>query len=287
MDDPLAPRETLALSLGGRAVAEYVWRPRLPDVMAPRPFLHPVRTMAGTCLTAVMPEDHRHHLGVSVAVPEAGGANFWGGRTFVRGRGSVLLPNHGVQRHHRWLDRSDSSLAHLLRWTGPDGTDLLRERRSIAARPVSDTAWLLDFDFELTNLTPAPLAVSSPAVNGRPGAGYGGFFWRVKRTGHPVRVIGPGGRGGEDLHGARAPWIALASALAPAWTLVFVAVGHDDRWFVRSGDYVGVGSSLAWDAPLIAGLGSGPRRRIITVVADGLLEPERIDALAARLRAAS
>ena len=64
---------------------------------APRPYLHPVHSAAGTALTETSPVDHRHHYGVSMAVPVVNGTNYWGGRTFLRDEGPTLLPNHGRQ----------------------------------------------------------------------------------------------------------------------------------------------------------------------------------------------
>jgi hypothetical protein len=279
---PLSLTATHPLRLGGRAVAEYVWRPQVPNTLSPRPFLHPVRTLAGAVVTEAMPPDHLHHLGVGLAVPDAGGVNFWGGRTYVRGEGSLPLPNHGVQRHHRWEARQDAALAQELHWIGPDGEALLRERRRIAARPVDDRAWALDFRFTLQNLTARPLAFASPATKGRTGAGYGGFFWRARRGGRDVRVLGPGLTGEDRLHGARTPWLALSADGPDPWTLVFTdPAGQGDPWFVRNGDYVGVGASLAWAEPLVAPPQSGPKRRIITVVADGALGPHEIEDLVA------
>jgi hypothetical protein len=280
MDDQLTLAQTHPLILGGQTVAEYVWRPHVPNTLSPRPFLHPVRTLAGTAVTEAMPPDHLHHLGVSLAVPDAGGANFWGGRTYVRGKGSVPLPNHGVQRHHRWEARTDALLAHELHWIGPDGETLIRERRRIAARPVNDRAWALDFRFSLQNHTPEPLVVSSPGVKGRRGAGYGGFFWRAGRGPLAVKVLGPGVSGAATLHGTSSPWLALCASGPESWTLIFIDIaGQGDPWFARAGDYLGVGACLAWSEPLTAAPGEGPRRRIITVVADGDLGPRAIEGL--------
>ncbi|MFC0526244.1 DUF6807 domain-containing protein [Phytohabitans kaempferiae] len=281
--------ETISLRLGDRPVAEYAWQPALPESMSPRPFLHPVRTLGGTEVTESMPADHLHHLGVSVAVADVGGANFWGGRTFVPGRGPVHLPNHGTQRHHRWAARDASAVHHELRWIGPAGTDLVRERRRIAALPISDRAWALDFGFELTNVTGEPLAFASPATNGRPGAGYGGFFWRARRGDRRVQVLGPDRTGERRLHGRRTPWLALTGGATEPWTLIFVSTGpahRADLWFVRSRDYAGVGSSLAWDQPLVVGSGTALRRRIITVVADGRLRSREVADIAGRVATA-
>jgi hypothetical protein len=280
--DPVTVPGTTSLTLDGRPVADYRWRPSLPASVSPRPFLHPVRTLAGTEVTELMPTDHLHHLGVSIAVADVGGVNFWGGRTFLPHRGPVHLPNHGTQRHHGWTTRTATTLTHDLRWTGPDGRDLLHERRRIRALPVSERAWALDLAFELTNVTGAPLAFASPATNGRPGAGYGGFFWRARLGDRRVAVLGPEGNGERQLHGRRTPWVALTGGNAAPWTLVFVTGGSGatpDPWFVRSRDYVGVGSALAWSQPLVVEQGAGLGRRIMTVVVDGRLRSPEVSGI--------
>nr|MDT0658593.1 PmoA family protein [Micromonospora sp. DSM 115978] len=279
----------------GTPVAEYVWAPDLPTGLAPRPYLHPVRTLRGTVVTELRPADHQHHLGASVAVPDLSGHNFWGGRTFVRASGPTDRGDHGVQRHDRWLSRSPDELVAGLSWLGRDGTVLIRERRRIAVLPAGPDRWALDMEFELANVTPSPLVFASPATNGRPGAGYGGFFWRAPRPPAGVVVFGPDRRGVRHLHGRRSRWLALAGAdgRQPAWTLLFVPVGAGpagDPWFVRTRDYAGVGSCLAWDRPLVLVSGDTVRRRIITVVADGVLATDRAarvaDEVAARVAGA-
>jgi hypothetical protein len=281
MQDQTTLSDTACLSVSGRRVADYVWQPRLPATLSPRPFVHPVRTLAGTGVTDAMPEDHPHHLGVGVAIADVGGANFWGGRTFVRSSGSLLMPNHGTQHHRDWTTRTSTALVHDLRWTGPDGTDLLHERRHIAALPIDNRAWALDFTFELTNTTAAALTFASPATNGRPGAGYGGFFWRARRGDRRIHVLGPDRAGERHLHGQRTPWLALTGNNTAPWTLIFVTVGPPaDPWFVRSRDYAGVGSALAWAQPLVVAQGARVRRRIITVVADGRLRSRQIAGIA-------
>ena len=241
-----------ALVLADRVVADYTWRPEVPLALAPRPYLHPVRTLAGLPVTELMPASHPHHLGVSVAVAEVGGANFWGGRTFMAGHGPAWLDNHGTQEHVRWLRRTPTHLSHLLRWTAIDGTTLLSERRDISCDPVDSRAWALTFDFALANVTGGDLVVRSPASHGRTGAGYGGFFWRAPRGSGSCRVATGSGEGVETVHGGRSPWLAVGCS---EWTLVFVAATtrtRSDPWFVRTRDYLGVGSALAWREPLAA-----------------------------------
>lgn len=258
------------LRAGGTPVASYVTAGELPADVSPRPYLHPVRTLNGIVITELMPEDHRHHLGVSLAVPDLAGQNFWGGRTFVRGAGPTRLDNHGAQRHLDWLDSTPGQLVERLAWLAKDGRMLIDERRTLAARTVrSADCWALTFAFRLENVSGEPVEIRSPATNGRPGAGYGGFFWRAPMG--PVRVFtAAAANGEEEVHGRPARWLAMAGE---HWTLVFVAGDERtarDPWFVRAREYPGVGSSLAWDAPLVVPAGTAVQRTIITLVADGV-----------------
>ncbi|AYN41970.1 oxidoreductase [Streptomyces dangxiongensis] len=270
--------DTLVLRAAGRPVGRYVIRPELPARLSPRPYLHPVTTLAGTAVTEVSPADHAHHLGVGVAVPDVEGHNFWGGRTFVRGRGPAELENHGVQRHTGFQLRDPDGFVEELRWAAA-GTNLLRERRTVAATGLTATAWALDFTFSLTNVTPGPVSIGSPATNGRPGAAYGGFFWRARKEEGTPSVFTAGREGETEVHGTRADWLALAGA---DWTLVFAGATEETRrdpWFVRAAEYPGVGSSLAHGERLAVAPGGTVVRRIVTVVADGRLRPDEAAAL--------
>ncbi|GIE94447.1 PmoA family protein [Paractinoplanes rishiriensis] len=269
------------LRVAGRTVAEYAWRPDLPVGLAPRPYLHPVRTMAGTTVTELMPASHRHHLGVSVAVAEVDGGNFWGGRTFLPGHGPAWLDNQGSQEHVRWLRRTETRLGHTLRWLTIDGEALLTEKRELSARPAGDDAWALEFGFELTNVSGRDLPIRSPAAHGRTGAGYGGFFWRAPSEMSACKIAAATGIGSAAVHGERSPWLSVTGI---GWTLVFIGATpatRDDRWFLRTRDYLGIGSALAWEAPLVLPPGDKLARRVVTVVADGDVPPERAAAYAA------
>lgn len=262
---------SLVLRCGGRPVGRYLHRPDLPTRLSPRPYLHPVTTLHGTPVTEERPTDHLHHLGVSVAVPDVEGHNFWGGRTFVRDQGPTDLDNHGEQRHDGWKLHDPDGFVEDLTWRA-GGTDVLRERRTVAAGELAADAWSLDFTFSLTNPGDRDLSIGSPATNGRPGAGYGGFFWRAPKEPAAPTVFTADHEGEEAVHGRNADWLALSGA---DWTLVFAGATDDTRkdpWFVRTAEYPGVGSSLAWDARLPVPAGGTVVRRVVTVVADGRLD---------------
>ncbi|MEV0390592.1 DUF6807 family protein [Nonomuraea sp. NPDC050643] len=271
-----APWATVELLVSGTEVAAYELRPDLPAADSPRPYLHRVRTLGGTEVTEVRPEDHVHHLGVGVAISDLGGANFWGGRTYVKHQGPTWLEDHGTQRHVSFDRLGDDGFTERLEWIGPGGRLMAREERAVTARPVGD-AWALDFAFTLTNLTGEPLAIQSSATKGRAGAGYGGFFWRAPGT-STARITMPGDE--QAVHGSRGPWVALSGTTPQGrdWTLVFVQA-DGDPWFVRVADYPGVGQALAWDTPLV--VDTTLTRRVVTVVADGRLTEGQVSTLAA------
>ncbi|EGX57603.1 hypothetical protein SZN_22046 [Streptomyces zinciresistens K42] len=264
----MTDHDTPVLRVAGRPVGRYVTRPDLPARLSPRPHLHPVTTLAGTAVTEAGPADHAHHLGAGVAVPDVEGANFWGGRTFVRDRGPVELDNHGVQTHTTLRPCEPGGFAGELRWTA-QGAELLHEHRTVTATELTASAWALDLTFALTNVTSRPLSLGSPATNGRPGAAYGGFFWRAPMAQTPPEVFTADREGEAEIHGTRAPWVALAGS---DWTLVFAGATErtrHDPWFVRAAGYPGVGSSLAGTERLPVPPGETVHRRVVTVVADG------------------
>ncbi|MGW2146262.1 DUF6807 family protein [Nonomuraea bangladeshensis] len=274
-----APWSRVNLLVDGAEVAAYEIRPDLPATDSPRPYLHRVRTLGGVEVTEVRPEDHVHHLGAGVAISDLGGVNFWGGRTYVKDQGPTWLDDHGTQRHRAFTRLADDGFTEELEWAGPDGRVVAREERVVAARPLGDRAWALDFAFTLTNLTGAPVEVNSSATKGRAGAGYGGFFWRAPGT-STDRATLPGGE--EAVHGSRDRWVALSGTDPDGrdWTLVFVQ-DDGDAWFVRNTEYPGVGQALAWDRPLV--VDEQLSRRVVTIVADGRLTTDQAAALAAQV----
>lgn len=267
------------LRVGGVTVAEYVTEPDVDPARGPRPYLHPVRTLRGTVVTDVLPEDHLHHLGVSVSMPDVNGTNFWGGRTYVRDVGYTWRDDHGRIEHVEWLERGDDRLANRMRWVGRDGSTLLEEERTFSAEPAGD-AWALDVAYRLTNPTAAPVTLGSPATNGRPGkAGYGGFLWRLA-PGVP-RVFDPAGDAEEDVNGSAAPWVAATGDGDTPYTLIFTGLGDGDRWFVRAAEYPGVCVALAFERVRRIEPGGSLARRHRVVVADGARTREEAAALAA------
>ncbi|PRY00847.1 PmoA family protein [Allonocardiopsis opalescens] len=269
----------LPLSVGGRTVASYQYdAPHLEPVLGPRPFLHPVTTLGGTAVTDCAPEDHRWHLGVSVSLQDVAGTNFWGGRTYVRGRGYQALDDHGAIRHDAWGERGDDHLGQTLRWESREGGRVLTEERSLRLTPAPQ-GWRLEFAFELRNATERPVPLGSPGTNGRERAGYGGLFWRLPRPAAPLRVRTPDAEGEDAVHGEPAPWLAVhgdGGGGDDRYTLVLRgadAASAADPWFVRVAGYPGVGSALAFEHEVVLPPGGSVRRAFEVLVADGHIDP--------------
>ncbi|WP_109210130.1 MULTISPECIES: DUF6807 family protein [Microbacterium] len=201
----------------------------LPRTFSPRPFLT-ATTPSGAPVTQVSPGDHLHHLGASLALPDVDGTSFWGGRTYRRAHGSVMLDNHGVQVV-REQEASSGRLWQRIAWLDGGGRQLLDETRRIAARE-EDGRWEVVWTSCLRAAS-AAVSFGSPQTNGREGAFYGGIFWR---TPFPrARVWTADGDGVDASHGSRSPWLAIQSQTASLVAATTTAM----PWFVRNEGYVG------------------------------------------------
>jgi hypothetical protein len=250
--------------------------PRLDPTLSPRPYLHPVRTLAGVTVTDALPADHRWHLGAGLAVQDVAGNNLWGGRTYVRDAGYMWRSDHGRIEHLALLARTEDRLVERLRWCDPTGGTLLTEERELRARLLPDRAdaWALDFSYLLTAPPDREITLGSPATNGRPGgAGYGGFFWRAAPGAEPPRVFTAAATGERAVNGSTEDWVALASRAPHPYTLVFSGLAAGDHWFVRSGMYPGICAAFAFEKPRMIGPGERLAGRHTVVVADAVLSP--------------
>ncbi|MDG4797213.1 PmoA family protein [Micromonospora sp. WMMD1082] len=273
---PVAAGDDPHLLVGGTPVARYVLARDLDATHGPRPYLHPVRTLAGTPVTDALPADHVWHLGASLAVQDVDGTNLWGGRTYVRDVGYTWRADHGRIVHTGWAHRAPDRLDHHLHWCDPAGGILLAERRTLAASavPGQGSAWRLDVTSTLTAPDDRDVTLGSPATNGRPGgAGYGGFFWRAVAA-EPPEVFTASSDGEEAVNGGDQPWLALRGR-APeggAYTLVFSGLGPGDRWFVRTTMYPGVCAAFAFAETATVPAGTSRHGHYRVIVADGTLD---------------
>jgi hypothetical protein len=277
--------EALVVSVGDVELFTYVHQPSTPAFEGPKPYLHPVRTLAGDVVTAFRPHDHRWHKGVQMTATDVSGENFWGGVTYVRDQGYVALPNVGTMRHEEFTVASASDAVRfdeLLSWFTEAGQNWVRETRSFAVRDVEDDAWTLEFATTLTNLRSEPLVFGSPTTNGRELAGYTGFFWRGPRSFTDGTVIAADGGSGQEMMGKAARWLAFVGhhdEVDRSSTMLFI--DHPDNknthWFVRSTPFAAVNPSFAFFDTVEVAPGETLTLRYRLVVATGEWDREHLE----------
>ncbi len=269
----------LTVTVRGTEILRYVYRPDTPAFEGPKPYLHPVRTLAGDVVTAYRPHDHRWHKGIQMTASHVSGQNFWGGGSYVRDQGYVDLPNVGTMRHEGFETTTDDGWVELLTWHTQAGEHWISERRAFQVRDVEADSWALDFRTELTNVRGAPLVFGSPTTEGRPAAGYSGLFWRGPRSFADGAIIASGLQDGPESMGAEAEWLAYAGQhdeVDRASTLLFVAE-PSTTWFVRSTPFAAVNPSLAFHEEVELPPGDTMTRRYRVVVADGAWDRSRLE----------
>jgi hypothetical protein len=270
----------LTVTVRGTEILRYVYRPEMPAFEGPKPYFHPVRTLAGDVVTAYRPHDHRWHKGIQMTASHVSGENFWGGGTYVHGEGYVDLPNVGTMRHASFEGVADDGWTELLAWHTQGGEHWVAERRRVAVRDVEADSWALDFQTELTNVRGAPLEFGSPTTEGRPDAGYSGLFWRGPRSFTDGSVIASGLQDGPEsmaYMGKETDWLAYVGhhdEVDRASTLLFAGPAC---WFVRSTPFAAVNPSLAFHEKVVLPPGETLTRRHRVVVADGAWERARLE----------
>ncbi|HVV18283.1 MAG TPA: PmoA family protein [Pseudonocardiaceae bacterium] len=263
---------------GGVELFGYSYDPDTPAFECPCPYFHPLRTLVGEVVTGYRPHDHRWHKGLAMTASHLSGQNFWGGGSYVHGRGYVDLPNVGTLRHQGFTALDDEGFTEDVDWVTQAGERWIAERRSVRVA-VDDAAWTLDFTTELLNVRGEPLEFGSPTVFGRELAGYCGFFWRGPRSFTGGDVIAPGGRRGQEMMGHTAAWLAFVGRhdeTDRTSTLVFEEPGREPYWFVRSTPFPVVNPSLAFYEPRELAAGDVLRGRYRVVIADGAWDEARI-----------
>lgn len=277
--------QELIAELGGVEVFRYVYRPDMPQLEAPRPYFHPIRTLDGEVVTDYRPDDHVWHKGISMTVSDLSGENFWGGGSYRKPPGEyVQLPNNGSMRHlefdapraaHRKVERPS---VERLAWHTEAGEHWTDEVREFGVTDVGEDSWALDFTTSLTNVRGEPLEFGSPTTNGRELAGYSGFFWRGPSSFTGGAVYASDGRTGQKLMGQTSPWLAFAG---PTGTMLFLADAAT-TWFVRSTPFAAVNPSLAFFDVVTLPPGETLRLSYRVVIGTGTWDRERIESYVAK-----
>ncbi|MFJ1584820.1 PmoA family protein [Streptomyces sp. NPDC088197] len=279
-------RITVTHRATGTELFAYVYRPEAAWE-APKPYLHPIRTLGGGLVTDYRPNDHRWHKGLQLTASHLSGQNLWGGNTYVHGEGYVALPERIGSMAHVGFDEVSAGpdgvvIAERLTWHPYDGALWAEEDRRIEVT-AEEGGWTLTWSSAVTNRRAEPLRFGSPTTAGRPDAGYTGLFWRGPRAfrdGHAFTADGDSAE--RDLMGEQAPWLAYSGehdGRDGHATVVFEhAPGNDHagekgthpaHWFVRTDPFAAVAPSFAFHEELVLAPGEVLDRTYRVHVADG------------------
>ena len=280
---------------GGVVVLEYVFRPDDPVVESPRPYAK-LYSLAGQAVTGHRPDDHPWHKGFSLALPNVGKHNFWGGPTYVRGQGYIQLDNNGSQVHRTFTRLGDqdgiAGFEELLDWKTESGETILTERRAVSARRLDSratAAWSLSWSSLLVNTSAHPITFSSPSAEGRESAGYAGLFWRGPESFTGGAIESPDGLVGETARGRRYPWLAYQAPHDDVGVLVVDANPQvASLWFARSEQLAGLCATPFYNAGTEVPSGEAMRFAAVVTIGDRHVRVSSITAsvdLAQKLRA--
>ncbi|OLB64361.1 MAG: hypothetical protein AUH94_02165 [Ktedonobacter sp. 13_2_20CM_2_54_8] len=209
--------DAIELRYENQPLCTYVYEPKTPAIESPKPYFHPLRTLAGNEVSLFRPHDHLWHIGLSLSIANLSGENFWGGPTYLRESGYVQLDNNGRIQHTAWQEISCDDEVHCverLKWITHTGATWIDEERHIAVSEINPEGgyWCLDLSFRLVNVSQQLLAFGSPTTEGRPNAGYGSLFWRGPRSFLHGRILGADGLEGPDSMGKQSPWLAFTGS---------------------------------------------------------------------------
>jgi methane monooxygenase PmoA-like len=284
----------VGVAAGDVEIGRYVYGEDIPAFEAPKPYLHPIRTLAGGLVSAYRPNDHRWHKGLQMTWSHVSGQNFWGGNTYVHGQGYTPKDNVGSMRHDAFdlieLTGAELTLSEELTWVASTGEEWASERRSLRFHGVDPArgTWMLDVGSEVTTIRDEPLHLGSPTTAGRHNAGYTGWFWRGPRDLTGGEIIAADGAGGPETMGTtKSPWLAYTGEHdevdGGATVLVFAGSTSRGRitWFVRNDPFPGVNPSPAFHEEIVLPPGESVVLAHRFVVADRIWTRAEVEAFAA------
>jgi hypothetical protein len=238
----------VTLFTGDALLCRYVYVPATAAKESPKPYFHPVNSLAGDTLTNFRPNDHAWHHALSFTLNNVSGANFWGGPTCLREDGYKWRDDHGAQHHVAWsqlkADDAGATLAHTLEWRRLAET-IFREERTIAITvDAAARAWRLHWRSRLTNTSGRVLSLGNPhSHGGLAGSHYTGLQFRGAREllddhlDPTIKVTAEGGLEGiPAVHGAAARWMEWHGQLDGTLNRVVIRFENNSgplHWFVR------------------------------------------------------
>jgi hypothetical protein len=242
--------KAVSLFAGDRLLCRYVYVSDVAHKESPKPYFHPLNSLAGDTLTNFRPNDHPWHHGLAFTRTDVSGFNFWGGPTCRPADGYQWRDDHGEQRHVAWTKLeaagSTATLAHTLEWRTPKELIFREERTLTITVNFTAQSWSLHWQARLVNASGRELALGNPhSAGGKPGSHYTGLQFRGAREllddhlDPTIKITAEGGRDGvEAVHGAPARWMEWHGQLDETLRRVIIRFENNSgplHWFVRRG----------------------------------------------------
>ena len=242
----------------------------------PKPYVHPLRTPAGHCLTNFEPNDHLWHRGLWYTFKFINGENFWEehepyGTQRTRSF-SVIIHEPGGQLDFRTA----------LDWLRPSGEAVFHEERELGYEALGDEAYALDFATTLTAAADLTLDRTPFTTWG----GYGGLILRGNRNWVETRLLFPDGSTSDRPTGIRAVWCDLSGTFdggleQTGGVAIFdhpANPRHPTPWYGTTGSGHYVNAAFLFHEPLQVDAGETLHFRYRVLVHDGIWDVPRLQA---------
>lgn len=224
-----------------------------------KPYLHPLHTPAGHCLSMSMPADHRHHKGLMFAL-RCADLNFW--------EESPESPDCGIQLTEK-LDVNGDFIEHTLLWQRQDGQlQTYRELRRIGCwRATNGRSFVWTWDSRREALRDHRLVASDWAMEKTDGTlvNYHGLGirlpWMWRFSGDLFNGIEADGQTStaDAVAGSKAVmvrwWGMIDGFRQPPRCALSMSQNMNYGWFALKGDfpYLSTGPSILKDLDVKAG----------------------------------
>lgn len=240
----------------------------------PKPFIHPLCTPAGSCLTNFEPHDHVWHRGLWFTIKYINNENFWEENRPHGTQRTVGMPavSHLDQRISLYTD---------IDWIAPDGkTRVFYEQRQISYQPLTDDAFAMDFVIQLVAQSDLTLERTPFTTWG----GYGGLILRGTRNWQQTRHLFPDGSTSERPTGQRHAWCDLSGKLdgGPARSGGFAIFDYPDNprhpspWYGGGKDVNYTNAAFLFHEPMFLDTDQSLSFRYRVLVHDGIWDTLRL-----------
>jgi hypothetical protein len=254
----------------GRELLEYDYG------SSPKPYFHPLRTLAGHLLTNYQPRDHVWHRGLWFAIKFVNGKNYWEENDTFGAQ--VTLGPPTVDHLATGATRFTSDIE----WRHPEvSPPAIFERRVICLSILDESAYALDFDFTLTAQADILLDRTPYTTWG----GYGGLTIRGSRSWINSNIRISDGTVTDRPTGFLGKWAQLHGELDGDRDLIagVVILDHPDNprhptpWYGGTGPGLYLNAALLFHEPMTLEQGQALRLRYRVLVHDGPKDTAEID----------